>query len=91
MTEHAEWLKGHDSAVFGMVRLVRNALNGKDDGTGICTDPSVERLRRQILKQLGMKSLLTTAVDAMDTNGIQCGLSEAWLIEAKKMVGWDDD
>ena len=35
--------------------------------------------------------LLETAVYAMSTNGIQCGLSQAWLDEAIRVVGWDDE
>ena len=35
--------------------------------------------------------LLETAVDAMSTNGIQCGLSQAWLDEAIRVVGLGDE
>ena len=35
--------------------------------------------------------LLETAVEAMSSNGIQCGLTPAWLDEAIRVIGWDDE
>ena len=47
----------------------------------------IERLRSDLF---ACRGLLATAVDAMQTNGVQCGLTEDWLIEAAKAAGGGD-
>ena len=76
----AEWkLMGTENPRTGDVHTWITA-----DGKSVTLEDVVEELHY-------MRALLETAVDAMSTNGIQCGLSEAWLDEAKRVTGWDDE
>jgi hypothetical protein len=47
----------------------------------------IERLTRERDDLHHARGLLETAVEAMETNGIQCGVSQAWLDEARRVTG----
>src|SRR5262245_8507268 len=46
---HPAWWRGNDTGVAVVVAKLEDALNGRDDGTGVIGYEPLERLRRRLL------------------------------------------
>lgn len=62
---HPAWWRGRANGVACVVEKLREAMDGEDDGAGVCADPALERLRRNVLAARAAIEVAETAEKKM--------------------------
>lgn len=61
---HPAWWRGQDQAIDSMCRVIDEILDGRDDGTGVASDPW-ETTRRKLIRLRQQKAALLPALEAV--------------------------